>query len=73
MFLSSQLSTIASQSVLGVELLSQAFGSTPTRPSSADLPKEPITTKTIVLPKTVENENPSASPPDVAKVSSQAS
>jgi len=65
------LSTIASQSALGAKLLSHAFGSAPTRPSSADLPKEQITIETTDASKIVENENPSTLPPNAAKVSPQ--
>jgi len=65
------LSTIASQSTLGAKLFSHVFGLAPTRPSSADLPKELIMIETTDASKIVENENPSTSPPDAAKVSPQ--
>jgi len=65
------LSTITSQSALGAKLLSNAFGSAPTRPSSVDLPKEPITIETTDASKIVENDNPSKLPHDAAKVSPQ--
>ena len=71
MFLSSQLSTIASQSALGVELLSQTFKSAPTNPSSADPQKEPILVEITDASKTTEDENPSTSLPDATKVSPQ--
>ena len=51
----SQLSTIASQSSLGAELLSQAFDSAPTEPSSADSQKEPISVEITDAPTTAEN------------------
>ena len=72
MILSLQLSTIASQPALGVELLSQAFKSASTKPSSADPQKKPISVETIEdVSKTIEDENPSTSIPNVAKVSPQ--
>jgi len=63
------LSSIASQSALGAELLSQAFNSASTKPSSANPQKEPILVEPIDASKTVEDENRSTSIPDVAKVS----
>ena len=69
--LSSQLSTIASQLALGAELLSQAFNSASTKPSSTDPQEEPILVEPTDASKTAEDENPSTSLPDVAKVSPQ--
>ena len=68
MFLFSQLSTIASQSALGTELLSQAFKSAPTKPSSIDPQKEPILVETTDAFKTTEDKSPSIPPPDATKV-----
>ena len=59
---------MASQSTLGTELLSQAFKSAPTKPSSADPQKEPISVETIDASKAAEDVSPSISPPDAAKV-----
>ena len=70
-----QPSTIASQSALGAELLSQAFESASTNLSSSNPPKELITieiTDASDRPKTIEDENLSTSPPDATKVSPQA-
>jgi len=47
--------------------LSQAFKSTPTKPSSADPQKEPILVETTDASKTAEDENPSTSLPDAAR------
>ena len=55
---------------LGAELLSQAFKSASTEPSSADPQKEPILVEITNASKTLEDVSPSISPPDVAKVSS---
>ena len=60
-----------SQLALGAELLSQAFKSSSTKPSSVDPQKEPILVETTDVSKTVEDENPSTSLPDAAKVSPQ--
>ena len=57
-----QLSTIASQSALGAELLSQAFDSAPTEPSSADSQKEPISVVIIDASTMAENVSPSILP-----------
>ncbi|XP_066396283.1 uncharacterized protein [Miscanthus floridulus] len=62
-----ELSIIASQSTLGVELLSQAFKSTPTKPSSVDPQKKLILVETTDASKTVEDKNPSTSLPNVVK------
>ena len=51
----SQLSTIVSQSALGVELLSQAFDSVPTEPSLADSHKEPISVAITDASTSAEN------------------
>ena len=51
----SQLLSIASQSALGAELLSQAFDSAPTEPPSADPQKEPISVEITDASTTVEN------------------
>ena len=70
-----QPSSIASQSVLGAKLLSQALESVFTNLSSAVPPKEPITVETTNVsnrPQVTENEHLSISPPDATKVSSQA-
>ena len=70
-----QPSTVASQLALGAELLSQAFESASTNLSSANPPKEPITTKITNAsdrPKIAEDKNLSTSPPDATKVSRQA-
>ena len=64
----SQLSTIASQSTLGAELLSQAYDSAPTEPSSADSQKEPILVEITDASKMTGDVSPSIAPPDVAKV-----
>jgi len=53
--------------------LSQAFKSASTKPSSADPQKEPISVEPNDASRTVEDENPSISIPDVAKVSPQSS
>ena len=45
------------------------FDSAPTKPSSADLQKEPILVEPTDASRTVEDDNPSISIPDVAKVS----
>jgi len=47
------------------------FKSAPTHPSSADPQKELILVEPTDTSKTVEDENPSTSLPDVAKVSPQ--
>ena len=60
-----------SQHAWGAELLSQAFKSASTEPSSADPQKEPISVETTDASRMVEDENPPASVPDVAKVSPQ--
>ena len=57
-----------SQPALGVELLSQAFKSSSTKPSSVDPQKELILVETTDVSKTAEDVSPSISPPDVAKV-----
>ena len=49
------MSSIATQSVLGVELLSQAFDSAPTEPPSADPQKEPILVEITDASITAEN------------------
>jgi len=49
--------------------LSQALNSASTKPSSADPQEEPILIEPTDASKTVEDENPSTSIPDVAKVS----
>ena len=54
-----------------MELLSQVFNSASTKPSSADPQKEPILVEPTNASKTTEDENPSSSIPDVAKVSPQ--
>ena len=64
-----QLSTIASQPALGVELLSRAFKSALNHPSSADPQKELILAETTDSSRTTEDENPSTSLFDVANVS----
>ena len=51
----SQLSSIASQSALGAELLSQALDSTPTEPPSADSQKELISIGITDASTIVEN------------------
>ena len=56
-----------SQPALGVELLSQAFKSASTDPSSADPQKEPISIETTDASKAAEDVSPSISPPDAAK------
>ena len=56
---------------MGAELLSQAFKSASTKLSSVDPQKEPILVKPTDASKTAEDENPSTSLPDVAKVSPQ--
>jgi len=66
MFLSSQLSTIVSQLALGVKLLSQAFKSASTDPSSPDPQKETISVETTNASKAAEDASP-ISPPDAAK------
>ena len=60
-----------SQLVLGVELLSQAFKSASTDPSSADPQKEPILDETTNASRMAEDKNPPTLLPDVAKVSPQ--
>ena len=70
-----QLLTIASQSALGAELLSQTFKLAYTNLSSANPPKEPITIEAIDVPnrsQMTEDENLSTSPPDTTKVPPQA-
>ena len=67
--LSSQLSTIVSQSALGAELLSQAFNSASAKPSLANPQEEPISVKPTDAPRIVEDEDPYTSIPDIAKVS----
>jgi len=57
-----QLSTIASQPAFGEELLSQAFKSASTKPSSVDPQKEPISVEIA------EDGSPSISPPNASKV-----
>ena len=49
--------------------MSQAFKSAPTKPSSANPQKEPISIETTDASKTVGEENPSPSLPDATKVS----
>ena len=49
--------------------MSQALNSASTKPSSADPQEEPILIEPTDASKTVEDENPSTSIPDVAKVS----
>ena len=49
--------------MLGVELLSQAFKSASTEPSSANPQKEPILVETTDASKTAEDVSPSISPP----------
>ena len=66
-----QLSTIASQPALGAELLSWAFKSAPTHPSSAGPQKEPILAETTDASRMAEDENPPTLLPNVAKVSPQ--
>ncbi|XP_066341751.1 uncharacterized protein [Miscanthus floridulus] len=66
-----ELSTIASQSSLGAELLSLAFDSAPTKPSSADPEKESILVEPTDASRTIEDENPSISIPNVAKIPSE--
>ena len=56
-----------------MELLSQAFNLASTKPSSADPQKEPILVEPNDASKTIEDENPSTSIPDVAKVPPQSS
>jgi len=56
-----------SQLALGAELLSQAFKSASTDPSSADPQKEPISVETTDASNTTEDVSPSISPPDAAK------
>ena len=56
-----------SQPALGAELLSQAFKSASTDPSSADPQKEPILVETTDASKAAEDVSPSISPPDAAK------
>jgi len=51
--------------------LSQTFKSAPTKPSLADPQKEPILVERTNASKTVEDENPSTSLPDVAMISPQ--
>ena len=71
-----QPSSIASLSVLGAKLLSQALESISTNLSSAIPPKEPITVETTDVSnrlQVTEDEHLSISPPDATKVSSQAS
>ena len=58
-----------SQSALGAELLSQAFKSAPTKSSSADPQKGPISVETADASRTAEDENPPTSLPGIAKVS----
>ena len=53
----SQLSSIASQSALGAELLSQALDSTPTKPLSTDPQQEPILMEVTDASTTAENVN----------------
>ena len=57
-----------SQPALGVELLSQVFKSSSTKPSLADPQKEPILVETTEVSKTAEDVSPSISPPDAVKV-----
>ena len=45
------------------------FKLAPTKPSSADPQKEPILVETTDASKIAEDESPSISPPDAAKVS----
>ena len=52
---------------MGAELLSQAFKSAPTKPSSANPQKEPISVETTNASKTAEDEDPSTSLPDAAR------
>ena len=52
------------QSALGAELLSQAFKSAPTKPSSTNPQKESIPVATTEASNTVEDENPSTSLPE---------
>jgi len=71
-----QPSSIASQSVLGAKLLSQALELASTNLPSVVPPKEPITVETTDVsnrPQVTEDEHLSISPPDATKVSSQAS
>ena len=56
-----------SQPALGAKLLSQAFKSASTDPSSADPQKEPILVETTDASKAAEDVSPSISPPDAAK------
>ena len=56
-----------SQLALGAELLSQAFKSASTDPSSTDPQKEPILVETTDASKVAEDVSPSISPPDAAK------
>ena len=56
-----------SQPALGVELLSQAFKSASTDPSSAYPQKEPILVETTDASKAAKDVSPSISPPDAAK------
>ena len=56
-----------SQPALGAELLSRAFKSASTEPSSADPQKGPILVETPDASKVAEDVSPSISPPDAAK------
>ena len=51
--------------------MSQAFNSASTKPSSVNPQEEPISVEPTDASKTAEDENPSISIPDVAKVSPQ--
>ena len=57
-----------SQPALGAELLSQAFKSASTEPSSVDPQKESISVETTEASKIAEDVSPSISLPDVATV-----
>ena len=57
-----------SQPTLGAELLSYAFKSASTKPSSADPHNELISVETIDASKTAEDVSLSISPSNVAKV-----
>ena len=56
-----------SQPALGVELLSHAFKSASSDPSSVDPQNESISVETTDVFKAAEDVSPSISPPDAAK------
>jgi len=64
---------MASQSALGVELLSQAFKSASTEPPLADPQKELILVELTDASTTAEDVSPSISPSDAAKAFSSTS